>query len=105
VKIDGEFVRGIDYGTRDTVLVQGIVDIARGLGISVVAEWVERASQVDALARLGVRVAQGFHLGRPEPLRDLLERPHASWVRRPRLIPPVAEPVAEAEERLTENHS
>ncbi|MGH3760106.1 MAG: putative bifunctional diguanylate cyclase/phosphodiesterase [Actinophytocola sp.] len=99
VKIDGQFVRGIDYGSRDTVLVQGIVDIARGLGISVVAEWVERASQVDALARLGVRVAQGFHLGKPEPLTDLLSRPHASWVRRPRLIPPVAE------ERLSENRS
>lgn len=86
VKIDGEFVRAIDYGSRDTVLVQGIVDIARGLGVSVVAEWVERASQVDALKRLGVRVAQGFHLGTPEPLRDLLSRPHGTWMRRPRLI-------------------
>ncbi|HEY7592523.1 MAG TPA: EAL domain-containing protein [Actinophytocola sp.] len=98
VKIDGEFVRGIDYGSRDTVLVQGIVDIARGLGISVVAEWVERSTQVDALARLGVRVAQGFHLGKPEPLTELLSRPHASWVRRPRMIP---SPVTE--ERLSEN--
>ncbi len=86
VKIDGEFVRAIDYGSRDTVLVQGIVDIARGLGVSVVAEWVERASQVAALARLGVRVAQGFHLGKPEPLRDLLARPHGTWMRRPRLM-------------------
>ncbi len=87
VKIDGEFVRGIDYGSRDTVLVQGIVDIARGLGLSVVAEWVERSSQVDALARLGVRVAQGFHLGRPEPLTDLLARPQGAWMRRPQLMP------------------
>ena len=86
VKIDGEFVRGIDYGSRDTVLVQGIVDIARGLGVSVVAEWVERATQVDALSRLGVRVAQGFHLGKPEPLRDLLARPHGTWMRRPRAM-------------------
>jgi diguanylate cyclase (GGDEF)-like protein len=86
VKIDGEFVRGIDYGSRDTVLVQGIVDIARGLGLSVVAEWVERSTQVDALARLGVRVAQGFHLGRPEPLTDLLARPQGAWMRRPQLM-------------------
>lgn len=86
VKIDGEFVRGIDYGSRDTVLVQGIVDIARGLGLSVVAEWVERSSQVDALARLGVRVAQGFHLGKPEPMAELLARPHGSWMRRPQLM-------------------
>ncbi|MBB4910752.1 putative bifunctional diguanylate cyclase/phosphodiesterase [Actinophytocola algeriensis] len=87
VKIDGEFVRGIDYGSRDTVLVQGIVDIARGLGVSVVAEWVERASQVDALSRLGVRVAQGFHLGKPEPLTELLARSHGTWMRKPRLMP------------------
>jgi diguanylate cyclase (GGDEF)-like protein len=86
VKIDGEFVREIDYGSRDTVLVQGIVDIARGLGLSVVAEWVERSSQVDALSRLGVRVAQGFHLGRPEPLDDLLARPQGAWMRRPQLM-------------------
>lgn len=86
VKIDGEFIRGIDYGSRDTVLVQGIVDIARGLGLSVVAEWVERSTQVDALARLGVRVAQGFHLGRPEPLSDLLARPQGAWMRRPQLM-------------------
>ncbi|SDC09419.1 putative bifunctional diguanylate cyclase/phosphodiesterase [Actinokineospora iranica] len=86
LKIDGEFVHGIDYGSRDTVLVQGIVDIARGLGLSVVAEWVERATQVEALSRLGVRVAQGFHLGEPEPLERLLARPHGVWMRRPTLM-------------------
>jgi diguanylate cyclase (GGDEF)-like protein len=86
VKIDGEFVREIDYGSRDTVLVQGIVDIARGLGLSVVAEWVERSSQVGALSRLGVRVAQGFHLGQPEPLSRLLARPQGVWMRRPQLM-------------------
>ena len=86
LKIDGEFIHGIDYGSRDTVLVQGLVEIARGLGLSVVAEWVERASQVEALSRLGVRVAQGFHLGKPEPLSTLLSRPHGTWMRRPTLM-------------------
>jgi EAL domain-containing protein (putative c-di-GMP-specific phosphodiesterase class I) len=86
LKIDGEFVKGIDYGSRDTVLVQGLVDIARGLGLSVVAEWVERPTQVDALSRLGVRVAQGFHLGRPAPLKDLLARPMGEFSRRPQLM-------------------
>ncbi|GLZ37246.1 EAL domain-containing protein [Actinokineospora sp. NBRC 105648] len=89
LKIDGEFIHGIDYGSRDTVLVQGIVDIARGLGLSVVAEWVERATQVEALSRLGVRVAQGFHLGEPEPLADLLARPHGVWMRKPTLMPDI----------------
>jgi hypothetical protein len=35
---------------------------------------------------LGVRVAQGFHLGRPEPLTDLLARPQGAWMRRPKLM-------------------
>jgi diguanylate cyclase (GGDEF)-like protein len=78
LKIDGEFVRSIDYSTRDAVLIAGIVDITRGLGLSAVAEWVERPTQVDALARLGVRVAQGFHLGRPRPLTDVLIQPNGA---------------------------
>jgi diguanylate cyclase (GGDEF)-like protein len=91
LKIDGEFVHGIDYGSRDTVLVSGIVDIARGLGLSVVAEWVERPTQVQALSRLGVRVAQGFHLGRPEPLNALLARPNVGWPQRPQSMEEAAE--------------
>jgi diguanylate cyclase (GGDEF)-like protein len=72
IKIDGEFVRGIDEHSTDAVLVAGIVEIARGLGLSAVAEWVERPTQVDALIRLGVRVGQGFHLGKPRPLTEVL---------------------------------
>lgn len=72
IKIDGEFVKGIETNEADAVLVSGIVQIANGLGLSAVAEWVERPSQVDALKRLGVRVGQGFHLGRPIPLRDVV---------------------------------
>ncbi|GGM78866.1 hypothetical protein GCM10012275_56870 [Longimycelium tulufanense] len=78
LKIDGEFVRGIDEGCRDAVLVTGIVEIARGLGLSAVAEWVERPSQVEALKRLGVSVAQGFHLGRARPLDAVLIPPNGA---------------------------
>ncbi|WP_285639966.1 EAL domain-containing protein [Lentzea sp. NBRC 102530] len=72
IKIDGEFVKGIETSDADAVLVSGIVQIANGLGLSAVAEWVERPSQVDALKGLGVRVGQGFHLGRPVPLSDIV---------------------------------
>ncbi|MFI9007625.1 putative bifunctional diguanylate cyclase/phosphodiesterase [Actinosynnema sp. NPDC053489] len=72
IKIDGEFVRGIDERSTDAVLVAGIVQIAQGLGLSAVAEWVERPAQVDALVRLGVRIGQGFHLGRPQSLAHVL---------------------------------
>ncbi|WP_268891587.1 putative bifunctional diguanylate cyclase/phosphodiesterase [Lentzea tibetensis] len=72
IKIDGEFVKNIDGNPADAVLVAGIMEIARGLGLSAVAEWVERPAQVDALRRLGVKVGQGFHLGRPVPLEQVL---------------------------------
>ena len=72
IKIDGEFVRNVDERSTDAVLVSGIVEIARGLGLSAVAEWVERPAQVQTLTRLGVQVGQGFHLGRPVPLASIL---------------------------------
>lgn len=58
------------------MLITGMMEIANGLGLSTVAEWVERPSQVEALMKLGVEIAQGFHLGRPAPLTDLLARPN-----------------------------
>lgn len=72
LKIDGEFVRALDTSPRDQVLVRAMVDIARGLNLTVVAEWVDRPEQVTALIELGVHVAQGYHLGRPRPLHTLL---------------------------------
>ncbi|ACU37312.1 putative bifunctional diguanylate cyclase/phosphodiesterase [Actinosynnema mirum] len=72
IKIDGEFVRGIDERGPDAVLVSGIMRIAQGLGLSAVAEWVERPEQVRTLTSLGVRVGQGFHLGGPVPLGQVL---------------------------------
>ncbi|KAA2265843.1 EAL domain-containing protein [Solihabitans fulvus] len=78
IKIDGEFVHAIDTPGADAVLVSGIVAITRGLGLSVVAEWVERPAQVEALTNLGVRVAQGFHFGRPRHLTDVLMPPNGA---------------------------
>ncbi len=45
----------------------------RGLGKQIVAEFVENAATMDLLARPGVDYAQGFHLGRPQPLADAIE--------------------------------
>ena len=64
LKIDGSFVS--DILTRSgSLLVQAIVQIAHTLGLVPVAEGVESAAQLDALAGCGCDLAQGFHLGRP----------------------------------------
>jgi diguanylate cyclase (GGDEF)-like protein/PAS domain S-box-containing protein len=74
VKIAGEFVRQADSGGVDRVLVDAVVRAAKGLGMTTVAEYVDRAPLVDALRDLGVDRGQGYYLGRPGPLEDLLAR-------------------------------
>jgi diguanylate cyclase (GGDEF)-like protein/PAS domain S-box-containing protein len=73
IKIDGEFVRQADRAVGDAVFIEAVVTVARGLNMHTVAEYVDRESLVQALTRLGVDRAQGFYLGRPRPLSDLLD--------------------------------
>ena len=72
IKIDGEFVRQADRALGDSVFVQAVVTVARGLNMTTVAEYVDREPLVATLTQLGVNRAQGYHLGRPRPLEELL---------------------------------
>jgi EAL domain-containing protein (putative c-di-GMP-specific phosphodiesterase class I) len=72
VKIAGEFVRQVDANRVDRALVCAVVGVADELGMRTVAEQVERAELVDQLRELGVHDGQGFHLGRPRPLTELI---------------------------------
>jgi diguanylate cyclase (GGDEF)-like protein len=78
VKIDGEFVRQADRAPGEAVFVQAVVTVARGLNMLTIAEYVDREQLVETLTRLGVDRAQGFHLGKPKPLSDLLAQPQAA---------------------------
>jgi EAL domain-containing protein (putative c-di-GMP-specific phosphodiesterase class I) len=49
-----------------------IIELARTLGMSVIAEGIETAEQANALAALRCEYGQGFHLGRPSPVRQAL---------------------------------
>ena len=65
VKLDIGLIRGIaDHAARQ-VVVAGMVEICRKLGISVVAEGVETRAELDALRGLGIHVFQGFLFSRP----------------------------------------
>ncbi len=60
VKIDQVFVAMIDANEADRTIVASIIELAHSLGLDVVAEGVERTSQLDVLAQLGCNVIQGF---------------------------------------------
>ncbi len=68
LKIDGEFVRSCLDDRTDQLVIQAVVDIARGLGKRTVAEMVGDQPTLELLAGLGVDHAQGYHIGRPAPL-------------------------------------
>ncbi|MFA5566831.1 MAG: EAL domain-containing protein [Acidimicrobiia bacterium] len=65
VKIDREFISSIEES--GTALVGGIAALARALDLSVIAEGVETAKQVELLRALDVPYAQGFYYSRPIP--------------------------------------
>lgn len=72
VKIDGSFVHDILTNARSEQTVQGIVQMAKGMSLETVAEFVENMDIARKVRSLGVEYAQGYAYGRPEPLEDIL---------------------------------
>lgn len=73
LKVDGSYVRALAHSSQDRCLVRGMVELSRGLGIEVAAEYVEDAETLDIVGELGVDYAQGYHIGRPVPVEEALE--------------------------------
>jgi diguanylate cyclase (GGDEF)-like protein/PAS domain S-box-containing protein len=71
LKIDGEFVRDLPDSRTDQLIVRALVQVCEGLGIKTVAEFVGDERTMDMVRELGVDFAQGYHLGRPEPVSSL----------------------------------
>ncbi|WP_239170077.1 putative bifunctional diguanylate cyclase/phosphodiesterase [Actinoplanes xinjiangensis] len=65
LKIDKSFVDRITEAGRHAVIAEAMIQVSNGLGLDAVAEGVETAEQAQALTRLGYRLLQGYHFGRP----------------------------------------
>lgn len=77
LKIDKSFVTAMNSQPTNASIVGSTIDLARSLGMTVIAEGVEDAKTLDRLRALGCDGAQGFHIGRPVPsdeLEALVER-------------------------------
>jgi EAL domain-containing protein (putative c-di-GMP-specific phosphodiesterase class I) len=83
LKIDRSFVDEIETDPNDRVIVQTILNIARNLGVSAIAEGVENEMQALLLRRFGCRAYQGYLYGRPMSLSDFETRMAAD--ERPRI--------------------
>jgi diguanylate cyclase (GGDEF)-like protein len=71
VKIDRAFVAGMADDENDAVIVRSTIDLARNLGLEVVAEGVENAETMHTLAELRCDIAQGYFISRPLPAGEL----------------------------------
>ncbi|MGI2958138.1 putative bifunctional diguanylate cyclase/phosphodiesterase [Vibrio alginolyticus] len=74
IKIDRSFIKNIAIDYRSRAITSGIVNIAKGFGIQVVAEGVETPEQLCILEELDCELVQGFYLSRPVPLTALREK-------------------------------
>jgi diguanylate cyclase (GGDEF)-like protein len=72
LKIDGSFVRDVLKDARAESMVRAIVQLARSMSITTVAEYIETEAIGARIAELGVDYGQGFAIGRPIPLADVL---------------------------------
>jgi EAL domain-containing protein (putative c-di-GMP-specific phosphodiesterase class I) len=69
VKIDGSFIQSIATDNVDYALLRSINEIAHLLGKRTVAEYVDSDNSWQMLEAIGVDYGQGFHIGKPAPLR------------------------------------
>lgn len=65
VKLDMELVRGLDTSLSRRTIVDGVLKMCTALGVTVIAEGVETAGEVEALRTIGVRYLQGFYFAPP----------------------------------------
>jgi EAL domain-containing protein (putative c-di-GMP-specific phosphodiesterase class I) len=83
LKIDGEFIRSLSDNVVNRLVVQAIVCIAQGMGKKTVATYVADADAVCRLRDSGVDYAQGYHIGLPQPVAEVLPNIDTKFACRP----------------------
>jgi diguanylate cyclase (GGDEF)-like protein len=107
VKIDKGLVSGIDREPAKAAAVKALTGLTRSLGIGLIAEGIETASELLEVRRLGVSFGQGFFLGRPAVAPTVPSKAAADVIRKGSVIVPVrhaVDAVTNSADRTTELH-
>lgn len=92
LKIDGAIVESAARHPSRLSIVQAISDLSRNLGMRSIAEWIEDAATLRAMAEVGIDYIQGFGIARSMPPDEILLGPHAAhWISDPAIKAVLAE--------------
>ena len=71
LKMDKAFIRNIQPGNKEMKLVELVLDIAKNLGVPVVAEGVETEEELNMLKAAGCDIIQGYYFSKPIPPSEM----------------------------------
>ena len=71
LKIDMSFVRDLPDGAEALTIVRGVIGMGHAMGLRIVAEGVESASQAECLKAEGCDLLQGYHIGLPVRMQEI----------------------------------
>ena len=91
IKIDGSFIKSVDVNAQAATIVRAVLGLGRGLGLPVLAEGVETEGELTFLNEEFCNEAQGYLLGRPEPIQSFRTVTHGDVTSQPK---PAAEVIA-----------
>ncbi|HQN49730.1 MAG TPA: EAL domain-containing protein [Phenylobacterium sp.] len=73
LKIDRSLVVDLTQSQRDALIVRSTIDLAHSLGLKVTAEGIEEPAAFQLLAAMGCDQIQGYLIGKPQTLTDLMD--------------------------------
>lgn len=77
LKIDRDFIRGLEHGTSDAAIVAAIISLGHALNLRIVGKGVESNKQQDFLRSRGCDILQGYLLGRPMSASQFMQQLNA----------------------------
>lgn len=74
IKIDGSLIKEIDHDRNSQIICSTILSFSAELEMQTVAEFVHNEAVLECVKEMGFDYLQGFHLGEPMPIHDLLKQ-------------------------------
>lgn len=74
LKLDMGFLRESDHNEKSRIIMKSVIDMAKNLGLTIVAEGVETEEQVGYLTNKGCDIFQGYYFSKPIPVSEFEEK-------------------------------